>query len=104
MKRFGFKYFFATCLVFAIAGIVSCDTEQGIEDPDLSYFVKYYGGDGNQIGVDMLALDDGSFLLLGNSRNADNSDDDILLIRVNAEGDILWEKTFEQDIKNFTSA
>ena len=49
-----------------LTGILSCDTASSVEDPDLTYFVKYYGGDGNQKGVYMLALNDGSFLLLGN--------------------------------------
>lgn len=72
-------------------GATACDTASDVEDPDLNYFVKYYGGDGNQYGVDMAALADGSFLLLGRySEGAFNTD--IYLVRVNGEGDVLWEK------------
>jgi hypothetical protein len=87
-----------------MAGILSCDTESNIEDPDLSYFVKYYGGDGDQSGVDMLALNDGTLILLGNSIHSnadpDNAADtrDIYLARINSDGDILWEKMFHDDI------
>lgn len=38
---------------------------------------------------------DGGFLLLGNKQNPNNAEDeDIYLVRVNDEGDFLWEKTF----------
>lgn len=77
------------CAVLA-AALAACDTASNVEDPDLNYFVKYYGGDGSQYGVDMLALQDGSFLLLGTySETAFNTD--VYLVRVNSEGDVLWE-------------
>ena len=79
----------------------ACDTDRNIGNPDLHYFVKYYGGDGNQEGVDMQALNDGSFLLLGNYIRND-FDRDIYLVRVDAEGEILWEKTLSTD-KNSTA-
>jgi len=70
--------------------ISGCDTESNTENPDLSYFIKYYGGDGNQYGVDMLSLDDGSFLLLGQYAETDFNRD-VYLLRVNAEGSVIWE-------------
>jgi hypothetical protein len=66
-----------------------------MEDPDRNYFVRYYGGDGSQQGVDMLPLADGSFLLLGNS-SLGVSDASIYLVKVDAEGNILWEKTYDE--------
>lgn len=80
-------------------GTYSCDTAANIEDPDLHYFVKYYGDDGNQRGVDMLALGDGSFLLLGNS-SLTNFDSDIYLVKVDVQGEIIWEKKYRQDIQD----
>lgn len=85
------KYFngWIACMML-LAGMAACDTASSVEDPDLRYFVKYYGGDGNQYGVDMAALQDGSFLLLGRySESAFNTD--IYLVRVTGEGDVLWE-------------
>ncbi len=67
-----------------------CDTEKNTEDPDDNYFVKYYGGDGDQYGVDMLALDDGSFLLVGNFV-VTSEESQLYILRVTAEGDIIWE-------------
>lgn len=86
----------ATCGYFLMAiliavGMVSCDTEKNIENPDRDYFVKYYGGDGDQQGVDMSLLNDGSFLLLGNY-SVSPSEKDIYLMRADAEGRTIWEK------------
>lgn len=81
-------YFLAT--IISMLFFSACDTASNIDDPDLDYFVKYYGGDGNQYGVDMVALQDGTFLLLGNySTSAFNTD--VYIVRVSAEGDLLWE-------------
>lgn len=79
-------------ITFAIASLMflACDTASNIEDPDLDYFVKYYGGDGDQFGVDLIALQDGSFLLLGRYSESEFNTD-VYVVRVNGEGDVLWE-------------
>ncbi len=90
---------FLIVITTLFSGLFSCDTQRNTEDPDLQYFVKYYGGDGNQRGVDMISLNDGSFLLLGNSEGNSQTDiSDIYVARVNAEGDIIWERKFFADI------
>ena len=58
--------------------------------------MKYYGSDGDQYGVDMALLSDGSMLLLGNYAQSD-FDKDIYLVRVDAKGDILWESRIGED-------
>ena len=83
-------WIFCVCM---LAIVVGCDTERNVEDPDLHFFVKYYGRDGNQEGVDMLALNDGSLLLLGNSSAGDNI---VYVVRVDAEGEVIWESTFNE--------
>lgn len=80
-------------------GTYSCDTAGNIEDPDLHYFIKYYGDDGDQKGVDMLALSDGSFLLLGNS-SLNIFDSDIYLVKVDVQGEIIWEKKYREDLQD----
>lgn len=74
----------------------SCDTESNLENPDLNYFIKYYGGDGDQYGVDMLVLSDGNFVLLGNYQES-AFDSDLYLIRVTAEGEMVWELRIGQE-------
>ncbi|MEJ2005386.1 MAG: hypothetical protein P8X57_10565 [Cyclobacteriaceae bacterium] len=52
--------------------IFSCDTEDTVEPNYEDYFVKYYGEEGNQQGVDIEMLPDG-YLLIGNSRTTGGS-------------------------------
>ena len=96
MNRYSANFRFFILWALTIMGMTACDTAKNVEDPDLHYFVKYYGGDGNQSAVDILALDDGSFLLLGNYAES-TIDSDIYLICVNAEGNVLWEKRFSDN-------
>jgi hypothetical protein len=82
---------FITMLVFTML-LFSCDTENSLEPPFRSYFVKYYGGDGDQTAIDLLVNDDGTILLLGNWSLDLNADNRIYLIKTDPEGNILWEK------------
>lgn len=78
---------------FLIAAALSCDTDNNIKDPSATHFIKYYGGDGNQMGVDMLLLSDGNLLLLGNSQFGGAKS--ILLLKVDPKGEVIWQKTFD---------
>ena len=94
MKRHYISGKFAVLFLLGLTFVFSCDTANNVEDPDLDYFVKFYGGDGDQFATDMLVLNDGSFLLLGSS-SVNDLQSSIYVVRVNAEGDVMWEKTFE---------
>jgi hypothetical protein len=84
--------------IVAAGGMTSCDTEKNIENPDRNYFVKYYGGDGYQQGVDMALLADGSLLLLGND-SVSAEEKDIYLTRVDSQGKTIWEKRLGREAK-----
>ena len=75
--------------LIAIVFVFSCDTDKNIEPPDQSHFVKYYGADQDESGVDMIVLPDGSAILLGNTEVGENR---IYLVKVNPVGEIEWEK------------
>jgi hypothetical protein len=79
-------YVFATFLI-------SCDSQKSFETPDENYFVKYFGNEGNQQGVDFAVNDDGTVFILGNSRES-SSNQQIYVARVGVNGRIVWEKTF----------
>ncbi len=86
-----------TLLIFLICGLfaLSCDTENNISGPFENRFVKFYGGEGDQEGVDFLPLSDGTIILLGNSNVAGASlGKQIYLAKINSVGEILWELTF----------
>jgi hypothetical protein len=71
-----------------------CDTASTVKAPGKNYFVKYFGGDGNQHAVGLITNKDGSFFILGNSRIATDSLQKIYLAKANAEGNLLWQITY----------
>ncbi|MCA2762416.1 MAG: hypothetical protein IM631_08220 [Cytophagales bacterium] len=73
--------------------LISCDSQKSFETPDENYFVKYFGNEGNQQGVDFAVNDDGTVFILGNSREP-SSNQQIYVARVGINGRIVWEKTF----------
>lgn len=81
-------------LLFLIV-IVSCDTGNTIDAPSESYFVKFYGEDGDHQGVDFVVNGDGSFVLVGNERvlGAPLSQQ-IFVVKVDGQGMILKQGSF----------
>ena len=58
------KYYFLHLLVILVFS--GCDTE-GNSDPRFEdYFIKYFGGDGNQTGLELAEYNEG-FVLIGNN-------------------------------------
>jgi hypothetical protein len=87
-------------LVFAFA----CDTASNIKPPGRSYFVKYFGGDGNQTAVKLIVNSDGTFFILGNTRKAAGDLQKIYLSKADAQGTLIWERTYgsvEMQAKDF---
>jgi hypothetical protein len=81
----------ALALSIVLMFLASCDTEKNLSPADDDYFLKYYGGNGNQYGVDMIKHPDGSYLLLGNWETGEN-ERRIYLVKVDLNGDIIWER------------
>ncbi|HYC85573.1 MAG TPA: hypothetical protein VEB86_10140 [Chryseosolibacter sp.] len=89
-------------LILAVAGLTGCDNASSIEPADHHYFVKYYGGNGNQTGVDAITKPDGTILLLGNWQS-DRDESRIYLVNVDNRGRVLWEKklgTFQESARD----
>jgi hypothetical protein len=70
-----------------------CDTSHNIANPSKNYFLKYYGGEGPQTGVDLVVNTDGTFYLLGTSRKP-NQLARMYLVKADPLGNVIWEKTF----------
>src|SRR5579872_3444 len=80
-------------LVLIFAFLFACDTASNIKSPGNNYFLKYFGGDGNQTATDLIVNTDGTFFILGNSRQEQDSIQKIYLAKVNAQGDVIWQLT-----------
>jgi hypothetical protein len=97
MKRHYIALFFLS-LAFA------CDTSSNIKPPDQSYFIKFFGGDGNQQAVGLIVNTDGTFFILGNSRKATGEVQKVYLAKADAQGKLMWQTTYgnvEMEAKDF---
>jgi hypothetical protein len=77
-------------ILFSIL-VFSCDTEKNTEAPN--YFVKYFGNEGDQEGVDIVVNNDGTILLFGNTTlPGDVQNKKLYLAKCDAQGNLLWER------------
>lgn len=72
--------------------MLSCDTASTVDPVFLDYFIKYYGEDGNQEGVDLLVNADGSMILLGNSSSQTNPITIPFIAKIDPLGNVLWQR------------
>lgn len=81
--------------------LLACDTASDFTLPEEAYFVKYYGKDGNQYGIDFVVNTDGSIVMLGNTLSSKTGDyQQIYLVKVDPNGAILWERSIGLPDKN----
>jgi hypothetical protein len=82
-------------IILLLLIVFGCDTSNNTPDPFENFFIRYYGSDGYQVGVDMVVNEDGTFMLLGNSSLSKfNDDSQVYLVKVNHDGIVLWEKFY----------
>ena len=76
--------------------LLSCDTSSNVDPIFEVYFTKYYGDDGEQEGVDIVANTDGSMILLGNSFSQSNPISPFI-VKTDAGGNVLWQREFKNN-------
>lgn len=83
-----YVWLFVTTLVTG----TSCETDG--PDDYKNYFIKYYGGDGNQEAKDFVVNDDGTIIMLGTSFETFENQEftRLYLVKTDAEGNQLWAK------------
>jgi hypothetical protein len=63
-------------------------------------WAKTYGGSDDDMANDIVPLDDGSFLVIGDSESNDGDktqafgNSDVWIIKIDADGNLIWEKTY----------
>lgn len=55
---------------------------------------KTYGGSNQEGGNQMVATDDGNFLIFGFTQSFGAGDRDFYLLKINPQGDVIWTKTY----------
>jgi hypothetical protein len=87
-------------LIVVLGIFCSCDTPEELQRNETDYFLKFYGNDGNQSGVDFIMYDDGTFVLVGNSQESATSDLQIYVVKINQKGEVLWQSTYGSNARN----
>ena len=83
--------------IIIILGLSACNASKDLEIPGDNYFIKYYGDDGNQKGIDLEVDSDGNTYLLGISDSLGSSDGkerQLYLVKTDSKGILIWSKTF----------
>ncbi|MEM6359268.1 MAG: hypothetical protein AAGA64_01255 [Bacteroidota bacterium] len=87
------KYYFLHLLVILVFS--GCDTE-GNSDPRFEdYFIKYFGGDGNQTGLELAEYNEG-FVLIGNNTLI-NGTPRLFVVHTDNIGNEIWARTYGGD-------
>jgi hypothetical protein len=76
--------------ILLVTLLLACDTAGNVDPVFQDYFVKYYGEDGNQEGIDMLVNPDGSLILLGNSTPREITF--AFIAKIDPLGNVLWQR------------
>jgi hypothetical protein len=80
----------AYVIILFVSILSACDTESSFPIPEDNYFVKFYGNEGEQEGVDFILNTDGSVVMVGNSKTF-NDQQLIYAVKVDAQGAVLWQ-------------
>lgn len=72
---------------------VSCDTASNIEPPEDSFFVKFYGHEANQEGVDAVVNTDGTITLFGTTEET-GLGKQLYLVNIQSNGLVNWERAY----------
>ena len=70
-----------------------CDTPSTIDPPEDSFFVKFYGNEGNQEGVDAVLNPDGTITMFGTTEELDKGKQ-LYLVNILPNGTINWERQY----------
>jgi hypothetical protein len=81
--------------------ILSCDTERNIPLPEDCCFLKFYGVEGEQTGVDFVQTPDNAIVMVGNSTQPGRTQM-IYVLKVDLLGNVIWENFIGLADKNNT--
>ena len=79
-------------IIVAAVLLITCDTENNVKPGFPDFFIKYYGGTGNQGGVDMIEGSNGEIYLLGNSDSEKGKK--FFVTKIDSTGKILAQQYF----------
>ncbi len=82
-------------ILLVLLAFVGCNSSNNINPLGEEYFIKFYGGTGDQEGISVQSTTDGGFIIGGNSIAEFGGPSDYLLIKVDAFGNQEWLQTYD---------
>lgn len=64
-------------------------------------YEKNYGGTGSEEGIDIIATNDGNFILIGTTTSIGNGLKDIHVLKVDSNGTMIWQNTFGGSLDDY---
>ena len=85
------------CIVSICISIMlsSCDTTENVKPYQDQTFIKLYGGNGSEVGNDLVLLPDGGFAATGSSTSTSSGSRDVYVVRTDNLGNVIWENRFD---------
>lgn len=83
-------------LLITLAGALTlnaCDTSSNVDPLFQQHYIKYFGGDGDSEGVDLIVNPDDTYVLMGSEIRPDGARM-IQVIKTDDEGNQIWSKYF----------
>ena len=65
-----------------------------IDSTGTELWTKTYGGEGDEEGASLKQTSDGGFIIAGRTNSSGAGNEDVYLVKTNANGDLLWSKTY----------
>jgi len=84
--------------IISLAFLFACDTTSNVQPPNKNYFIKYFGRDGDQFARDLIVNKDGTFFILGNSKQSGGSTNKVYLAKANSLGELIQQVTYGVDM------
>ncbi len=73
-------------------------------DTSFNYWVKTYGGSGDDRITDIKVLPDGSMIMVGSTTSFGAGDRDVWVLRLDKNGNVKWQKTYGGSKRDWASA
>jgi hypothetical protein len=99
MKKYyvirGIVFLTLICLILCFVPSLNSETSRNEELGEfLPLWYQTYGGTSSDAGDDVKQTEDGGFIIVGGTESYGNGSADVWLIKTDAEGEELWNKTF----------
>lgn len=82
------------CFLFCSALLISCNKNETPKPDESGQYVKFFGGAFDDQGFSVASAPDGGYYLVGSTSALARPDTNILVVKINSNGNRVWERTY----------